>query len=105
MRSDSRRTLVLRIRAPKRIGYAFGVVGLTPSTDYGWVEGLVGGRLGMRKEESIEVEFGTLNQSWEHVHRRQNSAFRGTNTYCILRARAEGIREGYSVLMLNSPAA
>jgi hypothetical protein len=105
MRSDSRRTLVLRIWAPKRIGYAFGVVGLTPSTDYGWVEGLVGGRLGMRKEESIEVESGTLNQSWEHVHRRQNSAFQGTNTYCILRARAEGIWEGYSVLMLNSPAA
>jgi hypothetical protein len=67
---------VLRIWAPNRIGYAFGVVGLTPSTDYGWVEGLVGGRLGMRKEESIEMEFGTLNQSWEHVLRRQNSAFR-----------------------------
>jgi hypothetical protein len=59
----------------------------------------------MRREESIEVEFGTLNQSWEHVHRRQNSAFQGSNTYCILRARAEGIREGCSVLMLNSPAA
>jgi hypothetical protein len=33
-----------------------------------------------------------LNQSWQHVRRRQNSAFQGTSTYCILRARAEGIR-------------
>ena len=61
MRDDSRRTLVLRVQASKRIGYAFGVVGLTPSTDHEWVEGLVGGRLGMRKEESIEMEFGILN--------------------------------------------
>ena len=54
---------MLWVWAPKRIEYAFGVVGLTPSTDYGWVGGLVGGRLRMRKEEIVEVEFGTLNQS------------------------------------------
>ena len=51
--------------APKRIKYAFGVVGLTPSTDYRWVEGLVKGRLGVRKEVLVLVEMGsgTLNQS------------------------------------------
>jgi hypothetical protein len=63
IRNDSRRTLVLWIRAPKRIEYASGVVGLTPSTDYGWVGGLVGGRLRVRKEGLVVVEFGTLNQS------------------------------------------
>jgi len=66
---------VLWIRAPKRIEYASGVVGLTLSTDYGWVGGLVGERLRARKEGSVVVEFGALNQSWQHVRRRQNSAF------------------------------
>jgi hypothetical protein len=54
---------VLRVRAPKRIGYASSVIGLTPSTDYEWVERLVGRRLGIRKEGSIGIGFGILNQS------------------------------------------
>jgi hypothetical protein len=63
IRNDSRRTLVLWIRAPKRIEYASGVVGLTLSTDYRWVGGLVGGKLGVGKEGSVVIESGTLNQS------------------------------------------
>jgi hypothetical protein len=41
---------VSRVRAFKRIGYAFGIIKLTLLTDYEWVKRLVKRRLKIRKE-------------------------------------------------------